>query len=111
MDARNRHFRIEVRIANPGAALLSGMYGAATIPLERAAQVLAVPRDAVITRDGKRVVVRIEGDMLRDVPVTEGMSDGRLVQIGSGLQPGDTILSDARQDIAAGSKVNPVLTR
>ena len=111
VDARNRHFRIEVRIANPGAALLSGMYGSATIPLERAAQVVAVPRDAVITRDGKRVVVRIEGDMLRDVPVTEGMSDGRLVQIGSGLQAGDTILSDARQDIAAGSKVNPVLTR
>jgi HlyD family secretion protein len=111
VDARNRHFRIEVRINNTGAQLLSGMYGSAAIPLERAQQVVAIPRDAVITRDGKRVAVRIEGDTVRDVPVTEGLSDGRLVQIASGLQAGDTILSDARQDIAAGTKVNPILVK
>jgi len=111
VDARNRHFRIEVRINNPGAQLLSGMYGSAAIPLERVQQVVAIPRDAVITRDGKRVAVRLEGDTVRDVPVTEGLTDGRLVQIASGLQAGDTILSDARQDIAAGTKVNPVLAK
>jgi HlyD family secretion protein len=111
VDARNRHFRIEVRINNPGAQLLSGMYGSAAIALKRADQVVAIPRDAVITRDGQRVAIRIEGDTVRAVPVTEGLTDGRLVQIASGLQPGDTILSDARQDIAAGTKVNPVLTK
>jgi HlyD family secretion protein len=111
VDARNRHFRIEVRINNPGAQLLSGMYGSAAIPLERVQQVVAIPRDAVITRDGKRVAIRIEGDTVRDVPVTEGLTDGRLVQIASGLEAGDTILSDARQDIAAGTKVSPVFAR
>jgi HlyD family secretion protein len=111
VDARNRHFRIEVRINNPGVQLLSGMYGSAAIPLERVDQVVAIPRDAVITRDGQRVAFRIEGDMVRDVPVTEGLTDGRLVQIASGLQAGDTILTDARQDIAAGTKVNPVLAK
>lgn len=111
VDARNRHFRIEVRINNPGAQLLSGMYGSAAIPLKRADQVVAIPRDAVITRDGQRVAIRIEGDTVRAIPVTEGLTDGRLVQIASGLQPGDTVLSDARQDIAAGTKVHPVLTK
>jgi RND family efflux transporter MFP subunit len=111
VDARNRHFRIEVRINNPGAQLLSGMYGSAAIPLERVQQVVAIPRDAVITRDGKRVVVLIEGDTVHDVPVTEGLTDGQLVQIATGLQAGDTILSDARQDIAAGTKVNPILAK
>jgi HlyD family secretion protein len=85
------------------------MYGSAAIPLERVHQVVAIPRDAVITRDGKRVAIRLEGDTVRDVPVTEGLTDGRLVQIASGLQAGDTILSDARQDIAAGTRVNPVI--
>jgi RND family efflux transporter MFP subunit len=111
VDARNRHFQIEVRIANPGAQLLSGMYGSAQIPLERADQVVAIPRDAVMTRDGKRVAIRVEGNTVRDVPVTEGLSDGKLVQISSGLQAGDTILSDARQEIAAGTRVNPVLSK
>ena len=109
VDARNRHFRIEVRTANPGGVLLSGMYATATIPLARAPQVPAVPREAVATRDGTRVALRIEGDTITEVPVTEGVTDGRLVQITAGLQPGDVVVSDARQDVAPGAKVNPIV--
>lgn len=111
VDARNRHFRIEVRVPNPRGALLSGMYGAAAIPLARAPQVVAVPREAVTTREGTRVVLRVEGDTVRPVAVTEGLTDGRVVQIASGLQPGDVIVSDARQNVAAGAVVNPIFTR
>jgi RND family efflux transporter MFP subunit len=109
VDMRNRHFKIEVRVANPRGTLLSGMYGAAAIPLERAAQVLAVPREAVTTRAGKRVALKVDGDTLSEVPVREGLSDGRLVQIAEGLQPGDVVLSDARQAVAVGTKVNAVV--
>jgi hypothetical protein len=87
------------------------MYGAAVVPLERATQVLAVPREAVTTRSGQRVALRVEEDTLREVPVVEGVSDGRVVQIASGLNPGDIIVSDARQDVAVGTKVNAVFTR
>ncbi|MGH9255214.1 MAG: efflux RND transporter periplasmic adaptor subunit [Vicinamibacterales bacterium] len=111
VDAKNRHFRIEIRVTNPRGALLSGMYGAATVPLERATGVLAVPREAVTTRAGKRVALRIESDTLREVPVSEGVTDGRVVEIGSGLQPGDVIVSDARQDVGVGTKVNAVLVK
>jgi len=111
VDARNRHFQIEVRIANPGATLLSGMYGAATIPLERAAQAVAVPRDAVTTRDGRRVALRIDKDLIQEVPVNEGLTDGSMVEIASGLQAGDIIVSDARQDVPAGSKVNAIFAK
>jgi len=111
VDARNRHFAIQVRVSNPNGVLLAGMYGSAAIPLERAAQVVAVPRDAIVTRDGKRVALRVESAVLREVPVTEGLSDGRLVQISAGLQAGDVVVADARQDVAVGSKVNPVFAR
>ncbi len=111
VDARNRHFRIEVRTANPDAVLLSGMYGLASIPLQRVSQVIAVPRDAVTTRDGKRVALRIENDTIEAVPVTEGLTDGVVTEIASGLQAGDTIVSDARQDVATGTRVNPVFIR
>ncbi|NOT24677.1 MAG: efflux RND transporter periplasmic adaptor subunit [Acidobacteria bacterium] len=111
IDARNRHFKIEVRMSNPDSALLSGMYGEAAIPLQQASQVLAVPRDAVTTRDGKRVALRIDNDTIQPVPVTEGLTDGVVTEIASGLQAGDTIVSDARQDVATGTKVNAVLAR
>ena len=111
IDARNRHFRIEVRMANPGSTVLSGMYGSAAVPLERAEQVLTVPRDAVTTREGKRVALRIQADTIQAVPVTEGLTDGIVTEIAAGLSAGDTIVSDARQDVATGAKVNPVFAR
>ncbi|MBI4888183.1 MAG: efflux RND transporter periplasmic adaptor subunit [Acidobacteria bacterium] len=111
VDAKNRHFRVEVRVANPRRVLLSGMYGAAAIPTARAVQVVAAPREAIASRAGQRVALRIERDTLREVVVSEGLTDGRLVQIASGLQAGDVIVSDARQDVAAGTRVNPVFAR
>ena len=110
VDPRNRHFAVEVRTANRGN-LLSGMYGTATIPLQRAAQAVAVPRDAVTTRGGKRVALKIDGAVIQEVPVVEGLTSGTLIEISSGLKSGDTIVSDARRDVAAGSKVNPVFAR
>jgi RND family efflux transporter MFP subunit len=111
VDARNRHFRIEVRVANSQGALLSGMYGAAAIPVARAPQVIAIPLEAVTSRGGQRVAFRIEHDTLREVPVSEGLSDGQLVQIANGLQAGDIVVADARHEIPAGAKVNPVFAR
>jgi HlyD family secretion protein len=110
VDARNRHFAIEIRVPNPTGALLSGMYGTAALPLERAAQVVAVPRDAITTRGGARIALRIDKDTVQEVPVTEGLTDGTLVQV-SGLSTGDTIISDARREVGAGVKVNPVFAR
>ncbi len=111
VDARNRHFAIEVRVPNPTSVLLSGMYGSAAIPLERAEKVVAVPRDAVTTRNGARVALKIDNDTIREVPVTEGLANAAVVQIAAGLQSGDTIVSDARRDVTAGVKVNPVFVK
>ncbi|HEY6362942.1 MAG TPA: efflux RND transporter periplasmic adaptor subunit [Vicinamibacterales bacterium] len=110
VDARNRHFAIEVRTPNPGT-LLSGMYGVATIPLQRVDDVVAVPREAIVTRGGTRVALRIENNTVAEVPVTEGLSNGTDVQIASGLKAGDTIVADARREVAAGARVNPIFRK
>jgi hypothetical protein len=36
---------------------------------------------------------------------------GTQVQISNGLKTGDVIVADARRDVAAGTKVNPVFSR
>jgi RND family efflux transporter MFP subunit len=110
VDARNRHFAIEVRTSNPGT-LLSGMYGTATIPLQRVDGVVAVPRESVISRGGKRVALRIENNTVSEVPVTEGLATSTQIEIASGLKAGDTIVADARREVAAGAKVNPVFSK
>lgn len=110
VDARNRHFAIEVRVANARGALLSGMYGVAAIPLQRADDVVAVPREAVIDRAGKRVALRIDDNVVSEVAVTEGLSSATQVQITSGLKTGETIVADARRDVAPGTKVNAIFS-
>jgi HlyD family secretion protein len=87
------------------------MFGVATVPLARAEQALAVPRDAVITKNGARLVLKVVGDTLQDTPVTEGLVSGANIQITQGLSAGDVILADARRTIAPGAKVNPIPAR
>ena len=108
VDARNRHFDIEIRVANADAGLLSGMYATARIVTRAASEGVVVPREAVGTRDGASYVLKVTGDTVTRVPVTEGLSDGRRVQIVSGLSAGDTVVSDARRQLADGLKVRPV---
>jgi HlyD family secretion protein len=111
VDPRNRHFTIEIRTMNPGATLLSGMYAVATVPLERAANAIAVPREAVTSRGERRIVLKIDRDVVSEIAVTEGVSDGTTVQIASGLAAGDVVVADARRDIAPGTRVKAVFAR
>jgi len=57
------------------------------------------------------VVLKIEGTNIREVPVTEGVTDGAQVQVLDGLQAGDVIVSDARRQIPPGEAVNPVFAK
>jgi RND family efflux transporter MFP subunit len=108
VDQRNRHFRVEVRVANRNSALLAGMYATARLVLASADNVLTVPREAVVTRDGTRTVLKVEGDKLTPRAVVEGLNDGRQVQIVSGLSAGDQVVADARRQLPADARVKPI---
>ncbi len=105
VNERNRHFRVEIRVPNQDAVLLSGMYATARIVTERASGGVIVPREAITTRDGRRVALAVRGDIVEAVAVTEGLSAGERVQILSGLSPGDTVIADARRQLADGTRV------
>ena len=111
VDERNRHFKIDVRVPNANRALLSGMYATARIVEATATGVVMVPKEAVMTRDGKRVVQKVTGDTLSTVVVTEGLADGTHVQILTGLAAGDAVMADARRQIPAGAKVRGVAAK
>lgn len=108
VNERNRHFMIDLRVPNANRALLSGMYATARIIEATATNAVLVPKDAVMTQDGKRVVQKVQGDTVATVAVTEGLADGTRVQIVAGLVAGDTVMADARRQIPAGSKVRGI---
>lgn len=108
VDERNRHFKIDLRVPNDGRTLLSGMYATARIIEATTTNAVLVPRDAVATRDGKRIVQKVQGDTVTPVEVTEGLADGGRVQIIKGLVAGDTVLADGRRQLAPGAKVRGI---
>ena len=111
VDERIRHFKVDVRVPNPDRALLSGMYATARIVEATVANAVLVPKEAVMTQNGKRVVQKVKGDTLSTVVVTEGLSDGTRVQILTGLAAGDTVMADARRQLPAGAKVRGIATK
>ena len=109
VDERNRHFRVEVRVDNRDNSLLAGMYATARLVVASAANAIVVPREAVMSRDGKRVVLKVDGEKVAATPVTEGLHDGRQVQIVSGLTAGDQVVADARRQLPADARVKAVV--
>jgi RND family efflux transporter MFP subunit len=111
VDEKNRHFKVDVRVPNANRVLLSGMYATARIVEATASNAVLLPKEAVMTRDGKRVVMKVQGEVLSTVVVTEGLSDGTRVQILSGIAAGDTVMADARRQVPAGAKVRGIAAK
>jgi HlyD family secretion protein len=65
----------------------------------------------VATRDGKRVVLKVDADKVQVVPVVEGLNDGRTVQIVSGVSAGDYVVADGRRQLPADAKVNAIVSK
>lgn len=56
------------------------------------ANVIAVSKGAITNRDNQKIVFRINGEFVKQVPITTGRELGKLVEIKSGLSQGDKIV-------------------
>lgn len=98
VDAASRTARARVTVPNPGLEIKPGMYAEATIEGERAEPRPVVPAEAVVSGGGGREVVieALGGGRFRPVPVRTGTASGERVQILSGLDGGERIVTSAQ---------------
>lgn len=88
-------FPVKVELLQQDLDLLIGLSAEVNIITERQEDVLAVPLEAVMEYRGKQLVSLVKPDgTTESVEVTIGLSDGRVVQITSGLAAGDQILAN-----------------
>jgi len=66
---------------------------------------LAIPRAALITRDGKAFAFLLEGNRVKLTPLTLGPEMGDLVEIDQGLKEGDKVVLKPPASLKDGSKV------
>ncbi len=106
LDTNSRAMLTILETANPGGTLYPGMYAQARFHLKESKPVLRVPGDALILgRSGARVAVASAGGIVHFRAVTIGQDLGSEVEITSGLEPGDLVISNPTDAVTEGTAV------
>jgi len=109
-DTRTMH--TEVDVSNPDRILIPGVYAEATLTLEKKTNVYVLPLQAVtiIGSQGSVSVVN-NADEIENRPVTLGMRTPAEIEIESGVQEGDQVVTSDRSQLKVGQKVNPQIVQ
>jgi RND family efflux transporter MFP subunit len=110
LNTSTRTMETEVDVPNPGRALLPGMYGHASLKLERRDDALAVPVQAVSSHDTNPSVLVVNGSgTLEERMVVLGLETPERTEVVSGLKEDDLVVIGNRAQLKAGMPVEPKL--
>jgi HlyD family secretion protein len=91
-------YPVEVEILDSDAQIRPGMTADLDIIIGEAENVVCIPKQAVINREGKTMVLLREQGKGIPKPVVTGLDDNVKIEIKSGLAEGDTLLIPAMQE-------------
>jgi HlyD family secretion protein len=94
-----------VKITGDAEGLRTGYTVDLTITTVNIEKALVVPYEAVVEKDGKRVVYVVENDTAREKEVETGLDIDLYTEIGSGLKEGDKVVVSPDELIVDGAKV------
>lgn len=109
IDAVSRLGRVRITLDRPDL-VRSGMFVDATVlVVER--KTIAVPVTAVGSGADGATVMRVRDGLVERVKVETGIRDGGMVEILSGVVPGDLVVTKAAAFVRDGDRINPVLAQ
>jgi Cu(I)/Ag(I) efflux system membrane fusion protein len=110
VDRQTRTARLRIELPNPDGILMANMYASVRISSSGDGPVVQVPDSAVIDSGDRQVVIRDLGEgRFRSQPVTLGARGGGMVQIISGINEGDSIVTSATFLLDAESNLRAAL--
>jgi cobalt-zinc-cadmium efflux system membrane fusion protein len=104
VDEETRNLEVRVELPNEQGTLRPGMFGTVLLEADQTDEVAVVPVGAVQTvQDGRQVVFVPAGEPrhYRATPVETGEEGDGMVEIRSGLQPGDEFVTQGAFDLKA----------
>jgi len=113
VDPATRTVKVELRVKNPeddrnGYLLKPGMYAIAEILLQRKADVVVIPSDAVLRRLDEYFVFAANGDEAKRIPVKLGIWSGNQVEVVEGLSGRELLVVRGQQKLTAGTPVEVI---
>jgi len=112
IDPKSRTVTVRLEFPNPGLILKPDMYGDVVIHAEKARKVVTVPAQAVI-RTGERAIMFIDlgGGRFASREVTPGMENNGRMEIISGLQAGERVVTSAQFLLDSESKLREAVSK
>jgi RND family efflux transporter MFP subunit len=108
IDLSSRTLLVEVDVDNRAGRLLPGAYAFVHLTLPAAVQSVTISSDALIFRkEGLRAAV-VRNGHAQLVALTIGRDYGEKVEILSGLEPSDEVISDPSDSLVSGTAVDNV---
>ncbi len=108
IDLTSRTLLVEVDVSNPKGELYPGAYAQVHFKIRSEQPTLIIPVGALMFRsEGLRVGI-VEGDKAKLVPITIGRDDGRTVEVVTGLNPTDQVITSPPDSLITGETVRIV---
>jgi RND family efflux transporter MFP subunit len=105
-DQKTRTMRVEVDIDNKDGKLRDGMYGDATIHLQKGRKdAVCVPSSVLKKIRTKTVVYVVRDQVAHEVPVQVGQNNGTEAEVVSGLRPNDLVIDHPNTQVLDGVAV------
>jgi membrane fusion protein (multidrug efflux system) len=105
IDSGTGTFRVTCEFRDESSRLKSGMFGRLSVVYDQRADVLVVPREALLEDDSEpSVFVARDGKAVR-VPVRVGARSGGVVEILEGVADGDAVVTVGAATLRDGAKV------
>ena len=104
VDPVSRSVLIRAEIPNDDSRLKPGMFLTVDLIKERD-DVLMIPEEALVPRQGKQYVFVIEDDRAKERQVQLGSRAPGLAEIREGLDPGDVVIVEGTQKVRDGAQV------
>ncbi len=104
----NREYRsemVELDVYNPDEKLAPGMYANVVYQSKGDPHALVVPRSAVVTSTERKYVIAIRDGQTQKIDVSTGNQSPTSTEVYGSLTPGDSVISNANDEIKEGIKV------
>ena len=108
LDAETHTLLVRALYPNANGELLSGQYAGIRLKQKEVADAIAIPSEAIVPEMGKNKVFVCRNGKAEPVDVVTGIRTDSEIQIVSGLEFGDTILTSGTLQLRKGSAVKIV---
>jgi len=108
VDPETGTFKITIEVSDPSRRLKPGMFGRISIVYDSRANVLQIPRSAIIEGAESSYVYVISGDAVEKRFIQTGYAAGGFIEITDGVQDDDEIVYVGHTNLKDGSKVSVI---